>query len=312
MTDENAVSPSVPPTPRHIRVKVPSNCVFYGKDVTSIFACPFDVNHIAAMSTAKNSQDLPAFIRAIGATLNVPIESLTQDDFYAVCFWHRINSYPSKPLTLSWTCGAVKHVELANKIAPPNATPELLEEIDDAKKGLKNRKSFAPNHPIEINEMTQARFTKMATFLKDKNRKSYPHIFYAPTVGDMIEFAEMTKLALRNKRLSDLELSEENIEQVLDEVIDVTADNTIVDIATHLNPTICGATLEQRMDYIREHAKVDPDTYNSEFLDDLETFKELCDHSVSEIIKCKCAYRGCGQQVEIPLNFDLFNFFPFV
>lgn len=311
MTNTPVVS-TEPPSPRHIRVKVPSNCVFYDKDVKSIFARPFDVNDIAAMSTAKNSQDMPSFIRAVGSTLSVPVETLTQDDFYAVCFWHRINSYPSKPLTLGWTCGSMDHIELANRVPPPNASAETIQEIEDAKKGLKNRKVFLPNHPVEINEMTQGRFDVMAKFLQSKERHSYPHLFFAPTVGDMIAFAEMAKLALRQKRLNDLDLNEENLEQVLDEVIEVTADDTIVDIATHLNPIKCGATLDQRMDFIREQTKIDPDTYNTTFLDELETFKELCDHSISEIVKCKCAYRGCGQQVEIPLNFDLFNFFPFV
>lgn len=313
MTDTpKPVVSTEPPTPGHIRVRVPSNCAFYPKEVTSIFARPFDIEDISAMSTAKNAQDLPSFIRAVGKTLSVPVDIITQDDFHAICFWHRINSYPSKPLTLSWTCGNVKHLELANKSLPPNASDEMKEDVDDAKKSLKNRKTFAPNHPIEINEITQERFNAMAKWLKDPNRHSQPHLFLPPTVGDMIEFAEMTKLALRNKRLQDLELTEENLEQVLDEVIDVTANDTLMDIATHLNPAKCGITLDQRISFIRENTKKDPNLYNTTFLADLEVFKELCDHSVHEIVKGKCAYRGCGQQVEIPLSFDLFNFFPFV
>lgn len=300
------------PTQKHIRVQVPSNCVFYPKDVVSVFVRPFHLEDIAALSTAKNSQDIASYVNAIGKTCSIPVEMITQDDFQAICYWHRINSYPTKPLTLRWTCNNPKHLEMAHKEPPVNASEDLLLEIESAKSTLSNRKVFSANHPVDMNVITKERFEKIRAFLTNTKRHSYPHFFLPPTVGDMIELAEITKLALRRSKLEDLELNAENQEAVYDEVIEATSDDLMLELASYLNPEKCGVTLQQRRDFIRQNAELDPDMYNSIFLQDFEEFKALVDHSVKESVHCKCQYRGCEQRVEIPLNFDLFDFFPFV
>lgn len=307
-TTQNQINEA--PTENHVRVSVPSNCVFYSKDVSAIYVRPFHLGDINSMSTAKNANDIPSYIRAIGKTVSLPVESLTQDDFQAICYWHRVNSYPRKPLTLTWQCANPKHVALANKVLLDTATQEEKDAVEDAKAGLRNRKVMSTGD-IKFESISRERFNAIGKFLKDPERHSRPYLLMPPTIADMIELAEITKVELRHKKINEMELNEENLEAVLDEITEMTADDVLVRVASMLAPLPeYGITLRERIDYINKQIELNPRQFNSEFLADIEEYEQLVAHGVIESVQTKCKYRGCEHPVEINLDFDLFNFFP--
>lgn len=312
MTDNTQPSSSVAPTDSHVRVAVPSNCVFYPQEITAIYARPFHIGDINAMATAKNAHDLPSFIRAIGKSLSVPVETLTQDDFQAVCYWHRINSYPRKPLTVTWNCSEPTHVGRANLVLLESATQEQRDMVEDAKAGIKNSKTLKTTD-LTVHSITRERFDEISRFLKSPDRQSSPFLLMPPTVADMIEFAEITKVELRHKKINEMELNEENLETVLNEITEMTADDIFVRVASFLAPIPkYGVTLGERIKFVTEQVELNPQQFDAGFLEDLDIYEDLVAHGVSEVVSSKCKYRGCGHAVDITIDFDLFNFFPYV
>lgn len=299
------------PTTHHTEFDPPSKCVFYPKGVDRLYVRRFDLDDIDALSTAKNSSNMVAMIKAVGRTITAPIEMLTQDDFKALCFWHRINSFPRKPLTFTWECTNHEHIAISKMQLTPDMDQDQRDAIDDAKRFLKNRQVLDGIKSIQGNPMTQSRYKALTDFYKDKNRYTYPLIFMPATVATTMEFAELASIQMKNAKLQELELNDDNLEVVLDELTSVTSNDVILRVATHL-PQTCGITLVERMEYLRKEIKENRGKYGTEFLDELDQFDELVDHDLSEIVKGKCKFGGCKQAVDLPIEFDLFNFFPHV
>ena len=299
------------PTSHHTVFDPPSKCVFYPKDVNCLYVRRFGIDDIDALSTAKNASNMVGMIKAIGATITAPIEMLTQDDFKALCFWHRINSFPRKPLTFTWECNNHSHIATSKLEITPDMDQDQRDAIDDARRFLKNRQVLSGVDSIHGNPMTTARYKTLTDFYKDKERYTYPLIFMPATVATMIEFAELTNIQMKNAKLQELDLNDDNLETVLEELASITSNDVILRVASHL-PSNYGFTLVERMEYLRNDIKENREKYGTEFLDDLDTFTDLVDHDLSEMVKGKCKFGGCKQAVDLPIEFDLFNFFPHV
>ena len=299
------------PTPHHVRFNPPSRCVFYPKNVLSIYVRRFDLADINALSSSKNAADLAGMIRAIGRTINIPIEILTQYDFKALCFWHRVNSFPRKPLQINYECPNIHHALKTKMEITPDMSQDEQDDIKDAKQFFKNRYVLNGLKDLNGSQFTEERYEKLIEFYRDKERYSYPHVLLPATVGSMIEFTELAKLQMRNAKLQELDLNDQNLETVLDELVSVTSDDIIVRLANHM-PLSFGATLLERMTNIKKAIETNPDKFGTEFLDDLDMFDELVDHELSETVKTKCKYGGCEHAIELNLEFDLFGFFPHV
>lgn len=299
------------PTAHHIEFDPPSKCVFYPAGVDRLYVRRFDLADIDALSTAKNSSNMVGMIRAVGRTITTPIEMLTQDDFKALCFWHRINSFPRKPLVFNWECTNPSHVATSKMEVTPDMDQDQRDAIDDARRFLKNRQHLDGMKSLQGNPITKERYKKLTDFYKDKERYTYPLLFMPATVATMIEFAELTNIQMKNAKLQELDLNDDNLELVLDELASLTSQDVILRVATHL-PTTCGFTLADRMEYLRKAIDENPGKYGTEFLDELDIFDELVDHDLSEIVKGKCKFGGCKQAVDLPIEFDLFSFFPHV
>lgn len=299
------------PSVHHNVFDPPSKCIFYPAGVDCLYVRRFDLDDLDALSTAKNASNMVGMIRAIGRTITAPIEMLTQDDFKALCFWHRVNSYPRKPLIFTWECTNPKHVVTSKLEITPEMDQDQLDAIDDARRFLKNRMQLDSVKSINGNPMTMARFEKLKAWFKDKERYTYPHLLQPATVAVMIEFAELTNLQMKNAKLQELELNDDNLETVLDELVKVTSQDIILRAATHM-PNTFGLTLVDRMNNLRKEIKAHPEKYGTEFLDDLDTFDDLTDHDLSDVIKGTCKYGGCKQAIDLPIEFDLFNFFPHI
>lgn len=309
---QNAVSEVLnisEPTKHHSEFDPPSKCIFYPKEVDRLYVRRFDLSDLDKLSTAKNASNMVGMIRAIGETITAPVEMLTQDDFKALCFWHRVNSYPRKPLVFNWECTNHKHVTTAKLEITPDMDQDQLDAIDDARRFLKNRMHLDGIKSISGNPMTMARFHALRDWLKDPERYTHPHIFQPATVATMIEFVELTSLKMKNAKLQELELNDDNLETVLEELTAVTSNDIILRAATHL-PNTFGLTLVDRMTNLRREIKLHPEKYGSEFLYDLDQYEDLCNHDLSDVIKGTCKYGGCKQAIDLPVEFDLFNFFP--
>lgn len=290
---------------------LPSGGVFYPSDVKDILVRRFDILDIDKMSSAKKSANMGDYIRAIGATVSVPVEMLTQDDFQFLCFWHRVNSYPTRPLQLKWECTNEKHKSFAALEPYEGMSEDDKLDLEDAKRFVTNTVTIRNSSEISINKMTMERYNKLKDWLTDPTRHTKDFIFMPPVVGDLIEFSEISQAQLKHLKLSELDTTPENLETVLDEINDATQDDTIIRIASNLNAKY-GVTLTDRMAYVREQTARNRRTFSTAFLSDLETFEELSNHSVNESYKGTCKYRGCKQAVNLSVDFDLFNFFPFV
>ncbi len=293
------------------RIAVPSNCVFYPKGIDSVYARRLDLIDISDLGTSKNSGDLPKFIETIVATTNLPAHLMTQDDFQAVMYWHRLNSFPKKPLTLKWECDNPKHLEAASLTILEGMDEDTRDMIDDAKRFLVNRKTVQRSD-LKIHEITRERFDATVAWLRSE-RQTKEFVFMPPTVSDTIEFVKITQMQLRNQKLDELAVTDENYAQVVEAILDSSKDETIVEVASMLSRTH-GVTLSDRIAFLRSkvlEARDNGDNlFDSTFLYEVREYKNLTDHSISEIIPDKCKFRGCEQAVNLTVEFDPFEFFP--
>ena len=81
---------------------LPSN--YYEYDFKELWIRPFTPNEARLLHMARVSGNLTYVISAIAATLSVPVSKLLIEDFEFCMYWLRMQSYPSKPFNITWTC----------------------------------------------------------------------------------------------------------------------------------------------------------------------------------------------------------------
>jgi hypothetical protein len=81
---------------------IPSNYSFY--DFKELWVRPFTPNEARLLHMARVSGNLMYLVSAIDACLSQPISRLIIEDFEFILYWLRLNSYPSKPFSVTWTC----------------------------------------------------------------------------------------------------------------------------------------------------------------------------------------------------------------
>jgi hypothetical protein len=83
-----------------VRMDPPSNYVFY--DFKDLHVRRFRVPDLSRIYAAQKNGDISMLGDALGATISVDIRELTAPDFFFTMYWHRLNSYPSSPYTVTW------------------------------------------------------------------------------------------------------------------------------------------------------------------------------------------------------------------
>jgi len=83
------------------RLDLPSKCVPY--DFESISIRKVTAIDQAKITRAVKHANMSILLDALSATLTCDIRLLGPEDFKAVCYWHRTNSYLRRPINISWT-----------------------------------------------------------------------------------------------------------------------------------------------------------------------------------------------------------------
>jgi hypothetical protein len=81
---------------------LPSRYLFYG--FKELWIRPFTPNEARLIHMAKVSGNLTYIVSAVAACISKKITSLVIEDFEFCLYWLRLNSYPTKPFTVTWTC----------------------------------------------------------------------------------------------------------------------------------------------------------------------------------------------------------------
>lgn len=118
---------------KYERVPLLSGFVFYPwKDLQ---ARKINVPDQIKISKAQKTQNITAFIDAMGATIDpeIDIRDFSVPDFYYFLYWHRFNSYTSTPFLVSWTSkygnrNDYRITDTSLKYDPPKITGEEYRE----------------------------------------------------------------------------------------------------------------------------------------------------------------------------------------
>jgi len=97
----NAGSNIQTPNNNFTALALPSNFVFY--DFDSLHVRKLSIRDAAKLTKASAQANYKSFKEAIQGCIDRDIEVLTYGDFRYICYWLRVNSYPSTPITIEWT-----------------------------------------------------------------------------------------------------------------------------------------------------------------------------------------------------------------
>lgn len=92
---------STSPNASYERLDLPSKYVPYAFE--SLHIRKLSLLDQAKIVRAQRSQNITVMLDALDATISEDIRKLMPEDFKAICYWHRINSYIGVPLNVSWT-----------------------------------------------------------------------------------------------------------------------------------------------------------------------------------------------------------------
>lgn len=149
----------------------PSGMTFY--EFNKLSVRPFQVKEIIKLGAAKKSGKIQYVIEAIAASIDRPVYALTVADFYALCYWERIQSYQTRPFTVFWQCDNPEHV--ASVVSDPTSVaPDTL-----------NNQTVLHRSDLRITPLDTEALKPIAEKLS-----ALGIALYMPSVADLVETLE--------------------------------------------------------------------------------------------------------------------------
>lgn len=337
----DAIKRSANITARHVPIDLPSKCVLYPDiDPSNVYVRPFALPELDKIRVAQQTGKLRAMVQAIDNTLNINAFDLTIGDFNRIMYWHRISSYPKRPLSIGWSCNDESHIALASKAVKSdvqleegevypddlaNQTEEEEDEILHARATLKNTFLLSKNS-LKVTSVTVENVNKAMELMKefallseDKDDKGNTIdgsglFLNIPRMSDIIEQTEvqMLKMSKSKKFISTDTADPEDVSEYLEILSELDKNPVLTELATYLS-RVHGLTLEDRIKYLAK--RVDDSIENANLYsvgDDMYhhamELNYLLDHGVREVVETKCG--GCGNKASLDLPFDYARFFP--
>lgn len=84
---------------------IPTEFKFY--DYKKIFIRPLEVRDLALLNFGVRLKTIIHVKKAIQATIDVDVDTLTDGDFEYILGWHKMFSFPKAPVNATWTCSEV-------------------------------------------------------------------------------------------------------------------------------------------------------------------------------------------------------------
>ena len=275
---------------------LPSKGLFY--EFTALSIRKFHIPELKKVYRARTTSSFRTLVEAIQSTIDRDLFQMTIGDFWYLMYWHRINSYLSAPLEISFTCTDEQHNK---KVKDGKLDKETLEG-----RVTLNKTTLRPQY-IEDAEAVSEIIAKVF--------HDYEGITLCPTrVIDLIENTSMMDTLGGVEAIAE-ELANTNPGPNGDSpVVAVTVAKKIAehldeewlnDYVGLLHPTH-GDTLEKKREFLMVTSATK--AYGFELLQDMDTFNALTAHGVEEYVTTQC--KGCGAKAEGKISASALDFFP--
>jgi hypothetical protein len=107
---------------------LPTGYLYY--TFKDLWVRPFTPNEARLLHMAKVSGNLTYLISAVAACLSQPINKLIIEDFEFVLYWLRMNSYPNRPFSVTWTCNRIYDETSPEELIGKQCTRENISIIN--------------------------------------------------------------------------------------------------------------------------------------------------------------------------------------
>lgn len=285
---------------RYVRIPVeqlPSKGAFYDYTALSVRKFPFPAFKKIARAQATSS--FRTLVEVVNESIDRDLFSMTTGDFWFLMYWHRINSYLTAPLDITFHCSNPAHIA-ATQLPPDDEMyqdPKTLEGLVTLQKS-NLQVEFIPDEE------------KLAACIAHMYN-TYGILPDPPRVKDLIENVEMMD------RLSGLEAFKAEMKangdesaasvavSVGDKVLESAEEEWLNDNASLLSD-FHGVTLEAKRTWLLAHTEERDIGY--ELQQEFDTFQGLVAHGIRESVRTTC--RGCGGSAEGIISANALRFFP--
>lgn len=286
---------------RYLRIpveKLPSKGIFY--DFTALSIRKFAWTALKKVSRAQATSNFRTLCEVVNESIDRDLFNMTTGDFWYLMYWHRINSYLSAPLDITFQCTNLAHV--AATMLPEDDEmyqhPSTLEGVVTLQKS---------NLQIEYIQDEQA--------LADHIQQIYAAYSIVPDATRLKDLVENIEIM---DRLSGLEAFKAEMREATDEsnpvavavsvsdkVLESADEESLNDYASLL-ADVHGTTLAEKKAWLMQYT--DDHDIGYELKVDFDTFIELSAHGVRESVTTTC--RGCKGSAEGIISANALKFFP--
>jgi hypothetical protein len=236
----------------------------------------FKVPQIMKLSKAVKLNSIKPVVEALGDVITVPVEQLTDGDFFFLLTYQRMTCM--KPLSAVWSCEEVVYKEQnGDREFTPAGVKELVEIYK--KKEAEGTLEEADENPDNIMLLTETCGKDNILELNMANFDTLRLPEEAPELDPLLDYPRVSTLAEYNSLINDPELS-----AILPAVRWIKA----------------GATLKDKLDILQAEPS-------------LELFEKAMEaelsirHGVSKVVKVNCAQ--CRQESPVLFNISANTFF---
>lgn len=301
-------------TERHIEFTPVSNLYFYPTS-KPIGVRPFTVLDLSALANSSKSGSLRQHMAAIGRTLSeIDVGALTVGDFDHIRYWHRINSYPTRPYTIPWECDHEDHRRYAAMSeeelqAEFNDKEKPAEKLSEYFKDMKNSAKVTKDSLI-LEEITEDKISAIADLL-NKVHDTYGIWLYPETMADLLAEQEIHEAVINKEKARLRTAKPSELDALIEDLLDNQQDEMIAECARNIRNVQDNQTfgsLQEKIQYLVGRIEAEPELFGTEFVFLIREFKDLTAHGVHEQINATCG--RCGNQTQLHVELDIAHFFP--
>lgn len=252
---------------------LPSEMIFYPFDTLSIR--PLNLLELKKLYQANKLESTQMILETLSSTMDQSAFRLTEGDFKFIMYWLRINSYKRMTYSVKVTCNNPEH------IAKVQAE---LEDEDTLETEIKvSTVANLTMEPVKAQEVVD--FVKYL-------HETYEIYVTTPRMGIIVDFENL---------LEDLKAKSPKKRPLEDSFLaSLSWDFQYASLLDDLH----GVTLKEKLDFWKQFSQTAP----TDVVCDLDEFRMLSEHGVSEIVKSTCG--GCGADIEAKVSIQAPNFFP--